>query len=88
MRINYTLLAEELNDILLTTYSHYVHLLGRDDEKGETTHEGLYDLQESILKELSKKHLIMKNEINSNTNSSTSRYLDSVAFKLRKLGKV
>ena len=86
MRSNYPLLSEELNDILLTMYSHYTYLLGYDDINGYTTYSGIYDIQESTMNVLVD-YITLKNTSSPTNNTPIPYYLDSQKYyqKLRSL---
>tara|TARA_Y100000310_G_scaffold316459_1_gene368209 strand:- start:926 stop:1192 length:267 start_codon:yes stop_codon:yes gene_type:complete len=87
MRINYTFLSQETNDQLLTAYSHYAYLLGRDDANGLTTYSGVYDLSEEDLRDLTRKYINLRNDYAPDDTDSVPQYLDSIAYKIRNLGR-
>ena len=89
MRDNYPVISKELNDILLTIYSHYVYILGYDNEYGETTYSGMYDTQEDAL-DSSIKYTVLDNSYsppNPVTSESIPMFFDKVEYtqNLRRL---
>jgi len=83
MRTKYPLSSERLNDAFMSAYSHYVYLLGYDDENGVTTYSGLYDIHEDSAKDTHQ--YISLDNVNVPTNDivdkSIPEYIDSIAYK-------
>jgi len=84
MRILYPVSSNELNDALLEAYAKYVHLLGYDNEYGETTYSGVYDINENSIKDLHQYTVLNNNGAPSNNISTNSitKYIDSVAYSV------
>ena len=84
MRIRYPVSSNELNDIILEAYAKYVYLLGYDTEYGETTHSGVYDLNENSIKDTHQYMVLTNSKVPPNdvSNNSVPKYMDTVAYKV------
>lgn len=81
MRAFYPFLSEEFNDLTLEAYSHYVYLLGRDNQDGETTYSGVYDITEETLDINSSRYVVLRNDY-APEGAPIPQYLDSIAAKV------
>jgi len=64
MRTNYPVLSDEFNDKFQDLYYKLTYLLGYDDESGNTTYEGLYDIITLRLNLIYKSILNLENKNN------------------------
>jgi len=88
MRRNFPLLSQQVSDIILTAYEHYVYLLGYDNDNGVTLSTGIYDTIETEYEDYAQNYLIFRNDItlsDVNTSGSITNNLDKVDFALKLL---
>ncbi len=88
MRTKFITYSKELNDAFLEAYSHYTYLLGYDDYYGATTYSGLYDILEREVQFNNEEYIILRNDyIPDEYLTSIPRNLDSIHYKIKKLGR-
>lgn len=88
MRINFITYSSELNDAMLEAYSHYVYLLGRDNDQGTTTYSGAYDIWEQEIKNYNENYVILRNDyVLEGYEYSVPRYLDTIHYKITHFGR-
>lgn len=88
MRTKYITRSYEINDVILEAYEYYVHLIGRDNVDGTTTHSGIYDVIEDSIYYNNSEYVIVRNDYKPEDQStSIPQYLDSISYKINKLGR-
>lgn len=83
MRQYYQLSSEELNDLLLNSYSIYLSLLGSVDDNNNKI-KGLYDNIEDLIFDLNEKRVVLRNDYSFEENKPpVPNNIDKMLFKIK-----